>query len=131
MHIHPGLSAQAGLVVGPGPGAIAQGLAKSDPGNAGWQRDLFVSHIKIGDVLRAQGNLPAALDAYIFGSAPTWQLTGTRWITGGIVVDPSPTGPITEQWGAGATPVPAATETSPGVYTTTDGLLVYGPPASE
>ena len=37
--------------------AIAERLAKADPGNAGWQRDLSVSHDKIGDVLRAQGNL--------------------------------------------------------------------------
>ena len=32
--------------------AIADRLAKADPGNAGWQRDLSVSHEKIGDVLR-------------------------------------------------------------------------------
>ena len=44
--------------------AIAERLAKADPGNAGWQRDLSVSHNKIGDVLRAQGNLPAALTSY-------------------------------------------------------------------
>jgi len=44
--------------------AVAEPIAKADPGNAGWQRDLSVSHNKIGDVLRAQGNLPAALDAY-------------------------------------------------------------------
>jgi hypothetical protein len=37
--------------------AIADRLAKSDPGNAGWQRDLSVSYNKIGDVLVAQGNL--------------------------------------------------------------------------
>ena len=36
-------------------------LAKADPGNAGWQRDLSVSYNKIGDVLVAQGNLPEAL----------------------------------------------------------------------
>ena len=30
--------------------AIAERLAKPDPGNAGWQRDLSVSHDKIGDV---------------------------------------------------------------------------------
>jgi tetratricopeptide (TPR) repeat protein len=45
-------------------GAIFDRLAKADPGNAGWQRDLSVSHNKIGNVLRAQGNLPAALDAF-------------------------------------------------------------------
>ena len=44
--------------------AIAERLAKADPGNAGWQRDLSVSHEKIGDVLRAQGNLPGALESY-------------------------------------------------------------------
>jgi tetratricopeptide (TPR) repeat protein len=44
--------------------AIADRLAKADPGNAGWQRDLSVSHNKIGDVQQAQGNLPAALTSY-------------------------------------------------------------------
>jgi hypothetical protein len=29
-----------------------------------WQRDLSVSHIKVGDVLVAQGNLPGALEAF-------------------------------------------------------------------
>jgi tetratricopeptide (TPR) repeat protein len=44
--------------------AIMERLAAADPGNAGWQRDLAASHEKIGDVLRAQGNLPAALDRH-------------------------------------------------------------------
>ena len=44
--------------------AIADRLAKADPENAGWQRDLSVSRDNIGDVLRAQGNLAAALDSY-------------------------------------------------------------------
>jgi tetratricopeptide (TPR) repeat protein len=44
--------------------AIAERLAKADPGNAGWQRDLSVSHDRIGDVLRAQGDLAAALQSY-------------------------------------------------------------------
>ena len=44
--------------------AIRERLARADPGNAGWQRDLSVSHEKIGDVLRAQGNLTAALESY-------------------------------------------------------------------
>ena len=39
-------------------------LAKSDPGNAGWQRDLSVSYDKVGDVQVAQGDLPAALKSY-------------------------------------------------------------------
>ena len=34
---------------------IAERLAKSDPGNAGWQRDLSVSYNKVGDVLVDQG----------------------------------------------------------------------------
>jgi tetratricopeptide (TPR) repeat protein len=38
--------------------SIAGRLAKADPGNAEWQRNLSVSLIKIGDVLVAQGNLP-------------------------------------------------------------------------
>ena len=44
--------------------AIAERLAASDAGNAGWQRDLSVSHDKIGDVQVAQGNLPEALRLY-------------------------------------------------------------------
>ena len=44
--------------------AIRDRLAKSDPGNAGWQRDLSVSYEKVGDVQVAQGNLPAALASY-------------------------------------------------------------------
>jgi len=39
-----------------------QRLAAADPGNAAWQRDLAVSHNKVGDVLRAQGNLAGALE---------------------------------------------------------------------
>ena len=39
-------------------------LGQSDPSNAVWQRDLSVSHNRVGDVLRAQGNLVEALDAY-------------------------------------------------------------------
>ena len=37
--------------------AIIERLAQSDPGNAGWQRDLSVSYIKVGDVQTAQGDL--------------------------------------------------------------------------
>ena len=39
-------------------------LAQSDPSNAGWQRDLTVSYIKIGDVVLARGNLGEALAAF-------------------------------------------------------------------
>ena len=38
--------------------AIRERLAKADPGNTQWQRDLSVLHIKVGDVLVAQGDLP-------------------------------------------------------------------------
>jgi tetratricopeptide (TPR) repeat protein len=48
---------QAGL-------AIREGLAKRDPANTQWQRDLSVSNNKIGDVLVAQGDWPGALAAY-------------------------------------------------------------------
>ena len=41
--------------------AIGDRLAKADPNNAGWQRDLSVSYDKVGDVLVAQGNLAEAL----------------------------------------------------------------------
>ena len=44
--------------------AIRERLASADRGNAGWQRDLSVSHNKIGDVLVEQGNLSEALEAY-------------------------------------------------------------------
>jgi tetratricopeptide (TPR) repeat protein len=49
--------------------AIADRLAKADPGNAGRQRDLSVSYHKIGDVLVAQGHLPDALKPYRDGLA--------------------------------------------------------------
>ena len=45
-----------------------------DPGNAGWQHDLSVSHLKIGDVLIAQGNLPEAQKTYRDGLAIADQL---------------------------------------------------------
>ena len=41
-----------------------QRLAAADPSNAGWQRDLFVSSVKIGDVLLDQGDLAGALRAF-------------------------------------------------------------------
>jgi len=44
--------------------AIAERLASADPGNAGWQHDLSVSHNKTGDVQVAQGDLAAALRSY-------------------------------------------------------------------
>ena len=44
--------------------AIAERLAEADPANAGWQRDLSISHDRIGDVLVAQGKLGDALQAF-------------------------------------------------------------------
>jgi hypothetical protein len=64
--------------------AIRDRLAKSDPGNAGWQRDLSVSFNNVGDVQQAQGNLPAALQSYRDGLTIRDQLAKTdpgnaRW----------------------------------------------------
>ena len=44
--------------------AIIERLAQSDPGNAGWQRDLSVSYENVGDVQVAQGDLAGALKSY-------------------------------------------------------------------
>jgi len=44
--------------------AIMEALSASDPGNAGWRRDLSVSYGKVGNVLVTQGDLPGALKAY-------------------------------------------------------------------
>jgi tetratricopeptide (TPR) repeat protein len=55
--------------------SVAEPLAKADPGNDGWQRDFSVSHNKIGDVLRDQGNLPAALESYRYQCARSLMAT--------------------------------------------------------
>src|SRR5439155_13124522 len=44
--------------------AIREKLAKQDPGNAGWQRDLAIAHFGVGIVLQKQGKLPEALQEY-------------------------------------------------------------------
>lgn len=44
--------------------AIAERLAASDPGNAGWQRDLSVSQEKIGYLAAKRGDRLAAGEAY-------------------------------------------------------------------
>jgi tetratricopeptide (TPR) repeat protein len=49
--------------------AIADRLAKSDPGNADWQHDLAASYNRVGDVQVARGNLQAALASYQAGFA--------------------------------------------------------------
>jgi tetratricopeptide (TPR) repeat protein len=43
---------------------ITERLAKSDPGNADWQRDLSISYEKIGNVQVAQGTPANALTSY-------------------------------------------------------------------
>ena len=43
---------------------VSQRLAESDPGNAGWQRDLSVSLEKLGDLAVAQGDLEDARQKY-------------------------------------------------------------------
>jgi len=43
---------------------ISGTLAKADPSNTGFQRDLSVSYNKIGDIAAQQGDLPAAQKAY-------------------------------------------------------------------
>ena len=48
----------------PGRARHPEKLAAQDPSNTEWQRDLSVSFNRIGDVLCAQGNLDAALEAY-------------------------------------------------------------------
>ena len=49
--------------------AIAERLARSDPSNADWQKDLALAHRKLGDVLDTQGNLAEALQTYQDGLA--------------------------------------------------------------
>ena len=49
--------------------AIAETLAARDPANTEWQRDLSVSHDRIGNVLVAQGDRVAALAAFRKGLA--------------------------------------------------------------
>ena len=43
---------------------IRERLAKSGPGNAGWQRELSVPFEKVGDVQKEQGDLAGALKSY-------------------------------------------------------------------
>ena len=44
---------------------IADRLAKSDPGNAGWQRDLSVSHMKLATVAAKSGDKTTARAEFI------------------------------------------------------------------
>ena len=53
---------------------ISDRLAKQDPANAQWQRDLSVSHINLGEVRRAQGDLAGARAAYEAATAVAREL---------------------------------------------------------
>lgn len=95
---------------------------------AGWVKLRDQSLAEIADSM-------AAVDAYIQGSAPVWQTGGTRWISGGAIIEPSVTGPVQELWVRAVThqpgsqfPAPAAEPVPgfPGVYRNTAGFLVYG-----
>jgi hypothetical protein len=44
--------------------AIRDRLAKADPGNAGWQRDLALSYGRVALIAAGQGDRPGALSAY-------------------------------------------------------------------
>src|SRR5262249_15685855 len=46
------------------PAAIRMRLAKADPNNADWQRNLSLDYIKVGDALAAQDNFSEALKSY-------------------------------------------------------------------
>ena len=50
-------------------------LAQADPGNAGWQRDLAVSHAKLASVFRKEGENAKALDALRRGRAIMARMT--------------------------------------------------------
>ncbi len=73
-----GLNGSGDVLVAQGDGAgalaayqaglrIREGLAKRDPANTQWQRDLIVSKTKIGDMLLAQGDGAGALATYQAG----------------------------------------------------------------
>jgi tetratricopeptide (TPR) repeat protein len=60
---------QAALAAAEKGRGIMLALVSSAPGNALWQRDLALTHDKVGDVLKAQGKLADALAAYRAGLA--------------------------------------------------------------
>jgi hypothetical protein len=64
--------------------AIRERLAKTDPGNAYWQRDLAWSHYKIGDALR---NRRAALESYRASLAVRERLANADPANGGWQYD--------------------------------------------
>jgi tetratricopeptide (TPR) repeat protein len=56
---------------------ISERLAKSDPSNTGWQRDLSLSYDAVGDVHVAQGQLNEALKSYRDGFAISERLAAS------------------------------------------------------
>ena len=83
---------------GDGPGALAayrkgwrfaRRWPRAIPANTEWQRDLSVSHDRIGDVLVAQGDGPGALAAYRKGSR-----SPRRWPR---AIRPTPSGSATSR----------------------------------
>ena len=64
--------------------AIAEHLASRDGANSQWQRDLAVSHEKIGDVLVAQSDVPGAMEEYRMALLVLYELAArdsanTKW----------------------------------------------------
>jgi hypothetical protein len=55
--------------------AIAERLARADPGNAGWQRDLSVSYAKLGVVFQKSRDKANALSALTKGQAIIARMT--------------------------------------------------------
>jgi len=55
--------------------AIAERLARADPGNAGWQRDLSVSYAKLGFVFQKARDKTNALSALTQGQAIIARMT--------------------------------------------------------
>ena len=54
--------------------AIIERLAKADPDNTGWQRDLVAIYGRVGEALNRQGEVTLALDAFSRGRAIATQL---------------------------------------------------------
>jgi len=48
---------------------IRQRLAATNPGNAGWQRDLAITYARIASVLSSQGDTANALEQFRLGRA--------------------------------------------------------------
>lgn len=71
----------------------------------------------------------SGIDAYMLGAQPLWNTGGTRWLKAGSVLEPATT-PVTERWvddAGNSRTFSTATQTSPGVYRGSSGVLVYGP----